>query len=117
MEEKNEKDLQKQMISDLEHLIKNDLGSLLALNQEGSQKQIEAAREKIRGDLLKYAPEMKKMAAKMGGPFEGAVDAFLKSIDGILGSLSSLDPAKINEHFNATQKLEKKLDPHKHKKV
>lgn len=119
MEEKHDdKELQKQMISDLERLIKNDLGGLMALNKEGSEKQIETAREKIRSDLKKYAPEMKKMATKMGPQFEGAVDAFLKSIDGILGSIEGyMDQSKVNEHFNATEKLEKKLDPHKHKKV
>ncbi|HSX03151.1 MAG TPA: hypothetical protein VLG76_00295 [Rhabdochlamydiaceae bacterium] len=119
-------DVQKQMINDLEQLLKKDLGSLLALNEEGSEKQIEAARQKVRSDLLKYAPEMKKMAEKMGGQFAGAVDEFLKSVDGVLGSMGQwLDQSKVNEHFKATNKLDHQLgkdhpkphDKHPGKKV
>ncbi|HSX12612.1 MAG TPA: hypothetical protein VLF61_03895 [Rhabdochlamydiaceae bacterium] len=113
--DKNE-DLQKQMLSDLEQLFKKDLGSLMALNEEGSEKQLEAARNKIRSDLLKYAPEMKKMAEKMGDKFAGAVDDFLKSIDSVLGSMGQwLDQSKVNEHFKATHKLDNQLNKDKDK--
>jgi hypothetical protein len=108
--EKLPADLEKQMINDLEQLLKKDLGSLMALNEEGSEKQIEEARNKIRSDLMKYAPEMKKMAGKMGDQFAGAVDDFLKSIDGVLGSMGQwVDQSKVNEHFKATHKLDNQL--------
>lgn len=114
--EKSPEEIQKQMISDLEQLLKKDLGSLLAMNEEGSEKQIEAARNKIRGDLMKYAPEMKKMAEKMGDKFAGAVDDFLKSIDGVLGSMGQwLDQSKVTEHFKATNKLDNQLHKHPHR--
>lgn len=109
-DQEKEAELQKQMLEDFEKLLKNDLGSLMALNGEGSSKQLEAARNKIRGDLLKYAPEMKKMAEKMGGQFSGAVDEFLKSIDGVLGSMGQwVDQAKVNDHFKAVHKLDNQL--------
>lgn len=114
-DKENNEDLQKQMLSDLEQLFKKDLGSLMAMNEEGSEKQLEAARNKIRSDLLKYAPEMKKMAEKMGDKFAGAVDDFLKSIDGVLGSMGQwLDQSKVNDHFKATHKLDNQLNNKDH---
>lgn len=107
--------LKKQQLLDLEHLIGMDIGSFLVLNEEGSNQQIEASRQKARGHLLKYGEEMRKLALELEGDIFSAVDQFLKSADDLIHASGNLiDPALVNHYYKITEQLENKLN---HKKA
>ncbi len=100
--------LQKQNLSDLERRISMHVGNFLVLIEEGSQTQIEQAKQKAQSELLKIGPDMEKVAQEIGGKFPVFVRDYLDSVDSILHSASGfVDDAKITRCFNTTQKLEK----------
>ena len=106
--------LNKQKLIDLEHQIKSDVGEFLVLIKEGSQEDALKSYKKTRGDLLKYRPDMEKVAEEIGGRVPKCVNEFLHTVDTILQNPESpsesltlwVDDAKINSCYNATQKLE-----------
>jgi len=106
----HERVLEKQKLADLEHRISIDMGNFLVLLEEGTPQQIDLAKQKARTDLIKFGPDMQKMAEKIGGKLPSAVEDFLMSVDTILHSASGwVDEAKISNCYNVTQKLEKEL--------
>jgi hypothetical protein len=107
---RHEKVIEKQKLGNLEHLISMDLGNFLVLLEEGNTEQIGHAKEKAKSDLIKFKPEMQKIAEKIGGKIPSAVDEFLDSIDAILHSAPGwVDELKISRCYHLTQKLEKEL--------
>ncbi len=100
-------ELQKQQLGDFEHLLNLDLGSLLVLNEEGTGKQIEQARQKLRSDLLKYGSDMKKLAGDMGEDYSETVDEFITSASTILSAVENVDPSTVKDHHKITEFLEK----------
>jgi hypothetical protein len=112
----HKKHIEKQKLSDLEHLISMDAGTFLVLIEEGTSQQIALSKQKAKTTLLKYAPEMYKLAQELGGLYPKTVEDFLNSVDEIVYSATAwIDSAKIKECYKATQKLEKAL--HKHRKT
>jgi len=109
--------LNKQKLIDLEHQIKADVGEFLVLIKEGSHEQALKSHQKTKGDLLKYKPDMEKVAEEIGGRVPKYVTEFLSTIDRMLqcpqGPNESfslwVDEAKINSCYNATRKLEDSL--------
>jgi hypothetical protein len=103
-------DLDKQSLHDLKHKINADVDSLIILFEEGNIDQIASAQQKAKGDLLKYAFEMQKLAQKMGDRYARAVRDYLESVDKIIHSNSEwLDEAKINHCYTTMQRLEKEI--------
>lgn len=102
-------DLKKQQLGDFEHLLNLDLGSLLVLNEEGTKKQIEKAREKLNSDLKKHGEEMKKLATEMGEDYSETVDDFIKSASEILSYIENIDPGQVKDHHKISEFLEKML--------
>ncbi|MGE5195885.1 MAG: hypothetical protein ACM3JI_00975 [Anaerolineae bacterium] len=100
----------KQKLEDLEHKINADLGDFLVLNEEGNQEQIDHARHKAKNDLLKFGPDMYKIASEMGGKYPNYVDEYLESIDSILHSPAGwIDNALITHCFKMMEKLDREL--------
>ena|SRR5579872_696750 len=100
----------KQELGDLQKKIFSDLGAFLVLNEEGAIEQTAQAKAKGRTDLLKYGPEMKKIAEQIGGKYPQIVGEFLDSIDEIMHSaVGWVDEAKINHCYHVTEILEKEL--------
>lgn len=104
-----QKNIEKQKLKDLEHIISIDLGTYLVLVEEGTAQQAAMARQKTRSALLKYGPDMFKLAQEIGDPYPGFVEHFLHSIDDLIHTTGWIDDAQIKECFRATQKLEKAL--------
>ena len=102
--------VQKQQLHDLEHLLSLDVGKFLVLNEEGTQKQWEQAKQKAHSDLLKFKGEMEQLAKEMGEPFPQAVHDFIASVNQVLDSADNwVDQAVVNEHYQTKEKLEKRL--------
>ncbi|MBI2743341.1 MAG: hypothetical protein HYX48_05435 [Chlamydiales bacterium] len=100
-----------QQIGDLEHKFSIDIGSLLVLMVEGSQEQVTLANQKAKRDLIKFGPEMQKLAEQAGGSFPEVVEEYLNSVDAVVHSASGwIDEAKISHCYNMTQKLKQELD-------
>ncbi len=103
-------ELVKQQIADIEHKLSIDIGSLLVLMAEGTQEQVVLANQKTKRDLIKFGPDMQKLATQAGGQLPKVVDEYLDSIDGIVHSASGwVDEAKVAHCYNLTQKLHKEL--------
>ena len=102
-------ELKKQQLGDFEHLLNLDLGSMLVLNEEGTKKQLEQAKEKLGSDLKKHGDEMKKLAKEMGEDYTDTVDEFIKSADTILSFIDNIDPSQLKDHHKITEFLEKML--------
>jgi hypothetical protein len=103
-------ELVRQQLTDLEHKISADVSALLVLFSEGSSQQIAHALQNTKNELIKFTPEMQKLAYNLGGNFPKAVHDFLDSIDSIAHSAAGwIDEAKITRCYNATQKLQNEL--------
>ena len=106
--------LNKQKLMDLEHQIKVDVGEFLVLIKEGSREKALKSYQKTKGNLLKYKPDMEKVAEAIGGRVPKYVTEFLNTIDKILQCPQVpnesfnlwVDDAKIKSCYNATRKLE-----------
>lgn len=106
--------LNKQRLIDLEHQIKADVGEFLVLIKEGMGEEAVKSSQKTKSALLKFGPDMEKVAAEIGGRLPKSVHEFLRTIDRLLPpshvapASSSLwvDQAKIESCHTATQKLE-----------
>ena len=109
--------LNKQKLIDLEHHIKADVGELFVLLKEGSQEDVLKSSQKTKNDLLKFGPDMEKVAADNGGRFPKFVNEFLHTVDTVLHSPANspnsnslwVDDAKIHSCYIATQRLEDAL--------
>ncbi len=100
----------KQQIADLEHKFSIDIGSLLVLTAEGTQEQVVLANQKTRRDLLKFGPDMQKLAEDAGGSLPKVVNEYLDSVDAIVHSATGwIDEARVAHCYNATQRLHKEL--------
>ena len=100
--------VEKQQLVDLEKKLSMDIGQFLVLSEEGNASQTDHARQKARTDLIKYGPDMQKLAQQIGGPFPRYVDNFLDSVDDLLHT-AMIDPAKISLLYHSTQQLEDEL--------
>jgi len=102
--------LEKQMLNDLEKRISLNVGSFLVLTEEGDPTQIALAHQKAKSELIKFGPEMHKIAQKIGGALPQMVEEYLHSIDSILYSSAGwIDEDQISQCFHTTQRLETEL--------
>jgi hypothetical protein len=102
--------LLKQKMADIEHRMSLDVGALLVLISEGTPQQVILANQRTKSDLIKFGPDMQKIALEMGGKIPKIVDDYLDSIDSIVHSATGwIDEAKIVHCYNMTQKLQKEL--------
>ena len=99
------KTLQKQQIEDLKHLLDMDLSSYLILHEEGSPKQAEQARLKLRTDILKYGSDMDSIARDLGEGYPAVIGDFIKNMMQIAQGI--IDPKLLNEHRTFLITLEK----------
>ncbi len=104
------KELQKQKIADFERRLTMDVGALLVLLSEGTSEQMALIQQRTKSDLLKFGPDMQKIAEEMGGRLPKVVSEYLDSVDSIVHSASGwIDEAKITRCYAMTQKLQKEL--------
>jgi hypothetical protein len=102
--------IERQQLSDLGHQMNMDLGHFLVLLEEGTSEQIDEAKQKAKNNLIKFGPDMQKLAEHIGGTCPSVVEHFLDSIDIVLHSAAGwVDEAMISHCYNAAQKLEKEL--------
>lgn len=107
---KHSKVLQKQQLEDLERLLNMDLGSFLILAEEGTKKQIQAAKAKMRIDILKYGNDMEKIARNIGDIYYDVAHSFIQSLTKIAqDSSDQVDPAPIKEHYKISENLHRLL--------
>lgn len=105
------KDLLKQKIADIEQKLSMNIGALLVLLAEGTAEQVAQISKKTKTDLLKFGPDMEKLAEEMGGKLPNVVHDYLDSVDSIIHSASGwIDEAKITRCYAMTQKLHKELN-------
>lgn len=105
---RSSKILQKQQLRDFEHLLEMDLNTFLILSEEGSPRQIEQARMKMRSDLNKYGSEMEAIGRDLGEGFPEMIRQYLKSMhDIVLNSSGKIDPALLNLHEKEALRLKK----------
>lgn len=103
-------DLVRQKITNLEHQISMDVSALLVLLSEGSQEQMTLANQKAKRDLIKFGPDMQKLAIEAGGNMPKIVEDYLDSVDSIVHSATGwIDEAKVAHCFNTIQSLHKEL--------
>jgi hypothetical protein len=105
---KIENALEKQILVDLEKRISLNVGSYLVLTEEGDPTQIALAHQKAKSEFLKFAPEMSRLALRLGGEISYVVADFLDSVDVVLHN-DLLDEDKISRCFHTTQRLQAEL--------
>jgi len=105
---KVENALEKQILVDLEKRISLNVGSYLVLTEEGDPTQIALAHQKAKSEFLKFAPEMSRLALRLGGEISYVVADFLDSVDVVLHN-DLLDEDKISRCFHTTQRLQAEL--------
>lgn len=109
-QKKQLKVLERQRLSDMEHKISADIGNFLVLLEEGSAGEIENARKKARGDLLKWGQEMQHIAQTLGANYVEAVSGYINTIDTVLHCpIDFVDQEKVSDCFDATRDLEEML--------
>lgn len=105
---RSSKILQKQQLRDFEHLLEMDLNTFLILTEEGSPRQIEQARMKMRSDLHKYGSDMQAIGRDLGEGFPEMIRLYLKSMEEIVrNSSGKIDPALLNHHEKEALRLKK----------
>ena len=108
--EKKSYPLQKQLLHDIEHKLSIDLGQFLLLIEEGKPEEIDHAQKMARGDLLKYGPEMQKLAQTLGAEYPNVVFQFLDSVDNLVHCpINFVDEVKINLCYKTMRTLERML--------
>jgi hypothetical protein len=106
---RSNKDIQKRQLQDFEHLLDMDLGTFLVLFEEGTPKQIQQARSKMRSDLLKYGSDMEAIGRDLGEGFPEYIRNYLKTMNHIIqNSASTIDPEVLNEYRKQAQILRKR---------
>jgi hypothetical protein len=105
---RSSKILQKHQLKDFEHLLEMDLNTFLILNEEGTPKQIEHARTKMRSDLKKYGSDMEAIGRDLGEGFPERIREYLKSMHQIVqNSTAKIDPALLSQHEKRALELKK----------
>lgn len=105
---RSSKILQKQQLKDFEHLLEMDLNTFLILCEEGSAKQVDQSRIKMRSDLHKYGSEMEAIGRDLGEGFPEMVRTYLRSMNEIVDNSSKkIDPALLNLHEKQALRLKK----------
>ena len=109
----------KQRLSDLETIMKDDLESLLLILQNGSKEQVDSLSKRTQDNLQQIGPDMERLAQEIGAPFPKAVHSFLDSISKVLHAQKTntpspfylwVDDSKVKNCHLATAKLEKILN-------
>ena len=94
---RNNKVLQKQQLIDFEKILNMDLSSFLVLKEEGTPKQIESARVKMRSDLMKYGQDMEAIGSDLGEGFPEIVREYIKTMRQVVqNAASEIDPATLS---------------------
>ncbi len=97
----------KQELADLEHRISMEFGRFLVLLDEGSPADAALAKQASKNGLLKYGPDMQRLAKQIGGKIPQYVQEFLESLDVILHTQTpTIDNAKITDCFKKARELE-----------
>ncbi len=101
---KVENALEKQILVDLEKRISLNVGSYLVLTEEGDPTQIALAHQKAKSEFLKFAPEMSRLALRLGGEISYVVADFLDSVDVVLHN-HFLDEDIFSRCFHTTRSV------------
>jgi hypothetical protein len=107
---RSNKELQKQQLTDFEHLLNMDINSYLVLNEEGTEKQAEKAKFKARSHLMKYGADMEAIGRDLGQGLPEIIRNYIKVMRMIVQSKdNNIDPALINELRNEANRLKRQI--------
>lgn len=105
---RSSKVLQKQQLQDFERILEMDLSTYLILSQEGTQRQAEQARFKMRSNLRKYGSDMEAIGRDLGEGFPEMIRNYLKGMGQIAENTSiAPDAPIINQHRKHALTLKK----------
>lgn len=106
---RSNKAIQKRQLKDFEHLLDMDLGCFLILVEEGTPKQIQQARAKIRSNLLRYGSDMEAIGRDLGEGFPEHIRNYIKTMNEVVqNSASQIDPETLNEYRKQSLNLRRK---------
>ncbi|MEN9343224.1 MAG: hypothetical protein RLZZ453_11 [Chlamydiota bacterium] len=107
---RTKKEISKQRLCDMQREISSHVGRLLVLIKEGNKEQVETAQYKARIDLIKTAPEMRKLAEKVNQTVYSATDRYLHSVEVVVHTpIIQIDPFSIDQCYLASRELEDNL--------
>jgi hypothetical protein len=105
---RSSKILQKQQLRDSEHLLEMDLSTFLVLSEEGTPRQVQQARTKMRSDLNKYGSDMESIGRDLGEGFPEMIQNYLQSMRQIVqNSSEKIDPGLLTAHEKKALRLKK----------
>lgn len=81
---KNIMKVYRQDLQQLEHKIQSSVSAFIHSTKEGSPSKAHALCQQAKNTLLKFGPEMQKIANEIGGVFPKRVTDFLASIEKVL---------------------------------
>ena len=96
----------------IEDKIQMSVGAFLSCAKEGSSTKVNQLRQEARHTLVKFGPNMQKIADEIGGIFPKRVSDFLSSIDHMLATETTsqfqpwADDSKLYSCRMASQRLE-----------
>jgi hypothetical protein len=107
---KNQPQVVRQMLHDLQQRLQSNIGQLAAAARQGSPEQLSLAHQQVRSLFFKTAPEMKETAYKLGGIYFTPVQNYLASVEVLTQSdPRSLSPSLIERCYDAARILERQL--------
>ena len=102
--------LERQQIKDLEHRVDMELNTYIVLKEEGSANQMALASQKAKSALLKYGPDMYRIAQEIGGSFPITVENYINSVSNLLHSaMGWIDEASLQEYYTSAQMLRQEI--------
>lgn len=103
------KSLDVQLIETIEQRISLNINNFLVLSEEGNPGQIAFAFQTAKNEFLKFAPEMIRLASKVGGDLPTFVNDFIESIDIILHGTGMLNEDLISRCYDTTARLKAEI--------
>lgn len=99
-----------QQMKDLQHKIQMEVSAYIVLIEEGSKEQIILAHNRAKSALLKYGPDLKKMAHQGEQEIIDLINQYLDSVDSMVHcQINEIDQGRTNRLYESNQKLQKKL--------
>lgn len=105
---RSNKEILKQQMHDLEHLLSMDLSCFVVLSRGGSKKQKTNAHIRLKNDIKKYSPDLKDLGSEFGRNVQDIVDLYLKNMTQIAQHKDDkVDAILFNNHLNYSRMLKK----------
>ncbi len=103
------KNPERELLENIEQQLSLSVDSFLILSEEGDPTQIALAFQKAKNDLVKFGPELLRIAVRIGGDLPTVVADFLESVDIVLHGQGMLDEDLITHCLDSTARLKAEL--------